>query len=234
MIFSMHFETSNNKKKSLAITMRKNLLEKLVDLCELERSLTRSLETAEPWLQTSSSSSNNNNIPRVRPIPTTMDQVEQVLAVARNFSNRTSAPAGWNPNAPLVGFSTPNPLPHQLRGGVLAALELQRARETERDKKRKREVKEEEEKVKREENEADNNNKKAMDIEGGNKRVSSDNANVSTKQDNGPGAGAGSRSAIPLLPRVATNNRPTQPVVATTMNLSDSSSEEEEEDSDSE
>jgi hypothetical protein len=128
---------------------RMTLLEKTQALIEMERSLTFSLERVEPWLTASSLNNSNNNTlsafgQRVRPIPTTMEQVREVLAVARNYSTRTSAPAGWNPNAPVIGFSTPNPLPHQLRGGALAALELDRARQTERDKKRKRQQQEEE------------------------------------------------------------------------------------------
>ena len=58
------------------------------------------------------------------------------MAVARNLANRTSAPVGWNPMAPVIGFSTPNPMPHQLRGGALATLQLERAKQAESDKKR--------------------------------------------------------------------------------------------------
>jgi hypothetical protein len=87
--------------------------------------------------------SNTINIPkvgkRVRPIPTTMEQVRQILAVGWNYASRTSAPAGWDPMAPVAGFSTPNPLPHMLRGGALAALQLEGAKQAESDKKRKRE-----------------------------------------------------------------------------------------------
>jgi hypothetical protein len=57
-----------------------------------------------------------------------MDEVEHVLHVARNIASRTSAPAGWNPQAPVIGFATPNPLPHQLRGGSLGALQLELAK----------------------------------------------------------------------------------------------------------
>jgi len=116
------------------------LLQKVQDVLQAEAALTASLVKVEPWLQQSSSQHKlaNPHRPRVRPIPTTMDQVEQVLAVARMLSKRTSAPAGWNPNAPVMGFSTPNPLPHQLRGGALAALQLERARQMEREKKRQR------------------------------------------------------------------------------------------------
>ena len=132
-----------------------DLLEKTQAMIEVEQSLTAIIEKAEPWLL---SNTNNPNMkvdpsrPRVRPIPETMDQVHSILAVARSFASRTSAPAEWNPNAPVVGFSTPNPLPHQLRGGALAALQLERARQAERDriqqKKKRQRTEEEEEKFK--------------------------------------------------------------------------------------
>jgi len=101
-------------------------------MIEVERALTAAMEKVEPWLTTRV----KPNRPRVRPIPTNMEEANQVLAVARNLASRTSAPAGWNPNAPVVGFTTPNPLPHQLRGGALAALQLERAKQAEHDKKR--------------------------------------------------------------------------------------------------
>lgn len=66
-----------------------------------------------------------------------MDQVNNVLALARIYASRTSAPAGWNPNAPAIGFSMPNPMPHQLRRGQLAALQLDQAKLAENEKKRK-------------------------------------------------------------------------------------------------
>lgn len=103
-----------------------SLLEQLQALTKVERSLTEALEEAEPWLSSSSTDDS------VRPLPRTIEQVNQVLAVARNLSGRTSAPAGWNPQAPVVGFATPNPLPHQLRGGALGALQLEQARDSKR------------------------------------------------------------------------------------------------------
>ena len=125
-----------------------SLLEKTQALIELERSLTAKIEKVEPWLTSRTQRSGNDRFgKRVRPIPSTMDQVKQILAVSRNYSSRTSAPAGWNPMAPVVGFSTPNPLPHQLRGGAMAALQLERARKVEGDKKRRREEEEEEAKA---------------------------------------------------------------------------------------
>ncbi|GAX26474.1 hypothetical protein FisN_1Lh698 [Fistulifera solaris] len=115
------------------------LLQNTKTMMELERSLTATLEKVEPWLPQNSHRQLPNQ-PRVRPIPTSMEEVERILAVARAWATRTSAPVGWNPSAPVVGFRTPNPLPHQLRGGALAALQLERARQTERLRKRKAEA----------------------------------------------------------------------------------------------
>jgi hypothetical protein len=63
---------------------------------------------------------------RIRPIPRTMGQVQAILSLGRSYSNRTSAPAGWTSTTPLIHFTTPNPLPHQLRHSALATLQLQR------------------------------------------------------------------------------------------------------------
>lgn len=219
-------------------------------MIELERSLTKSIEKVEPWLTTTAS--NNSSIvniignnksragigARVRPIPTSMDEAQRVLAVARNFSGRTSAPAGWNPNAPVIGFSTPNPLPHQLRRGALAALELQRARQAERDKKRKRqeelqeEQNKEKEKQKTEEEES-NKNKTEIDAggEGGGdkKRATAESNNKQQQQQQQQGA----RPPQPVRARATSlERRVARPVIATTMNLSDSSSEEDSDDDD--
>ena len=51
---------------------------------------------------------------------------------------------------PMVNFSTPNPLPHQLRGGSLAAMQLQGAKldRTRKNKRRLEEVQQEEERRK--------------------------------------------------------------------------------------
>lgn len=114
------------------------LLKKAQAMIELEQSLTAAIEKVEPWLPNCNSGSNTSSRPRVRPLPTNMEQVDVILAVARNWAARTSAPAGWNPAAPVMGFTTPNPMPHQLRGGALAGMQLERARQGERDKKRQR------------------------------------------------------------------------------------------------
>merc|ERR1711862_166284 len=71
-----------------------------------------------------------------------MDAVNEVLALARMLSSRTSAPpSGWDPTMPMVNFATPNPLPHQLRGGSLAAMQLSDAR-LDRKRKNKRRLEE--------------------------------------------------------------------------------------------
>jgi hypothetical protein len=102
-----------------------SLLDSMQALIKCERDLTEALEEAEPWLSSSTTTP-------VRPLPSSMKEVTQVLAMARNLSARTSAPAGWNPQAPVTGFATPNPLPHQLRGGALGTLQLERARAAKR------------------------------------------------------------------------------------------------------
>jgi hypothetical protein len=101
-------------------------LDQTQSLVEVEHSLTEALEKASPWLSLPSLS---------------MQDVEHVLHLARKLASRTSAPAGWNPQAPVMGFATPNPLPHQLRGGALGTLQLELAQaEQERTKKRKKEA----------------------------------------------------------------------------------------------
>ena len=207
-----------------------NLLEKTQALIELERSLTRTFEKVEPWL-TDNIGNNKDKVKagiRVRPIPTSMDEVHKVLAVARNFSSRTSAPAGWNPNAPVIGFSTPNPLPHQLRGGALAALELQRARQAEQDKKRKRQEEMEEQNKEKEKQKTEEMNKNKADDGDSKKPATTDKEDTARRkqQENSNRPPPPARSAS-LERRVA------RPVIATTMNLSDSSSEEDESDDDS-
>lgn len=113
------------------------LLEKAQAMIELEQALTATMEKVEPWLPSQSSKLTPNR-PRVRPLPATMEAVDAILAVARNWAARTSAPAGWNPTGAVMGFTTPSPMPHQLRGGALAAQQLERARQADRDKKRQR------------------------------------------------------------------------------------------------
>lgn len=101
--------------------MSNTLLDRVEALVELERSLTTAIEKAEPWLTGGR-----------RPLPTSIAEVDQVLCVARNLASRTSAPAGWNPQAPVMGFATPNPLPHQLRGGALGTLQLELVRKSQK------------------------------------------------------------------------------------------------------
>ena len=168
-----------------------SLLDRVQTLVELERSLTDAMEKAEPWLLGG----------RARPLPTSMEDVHKILNVARNLAPRTSAPVGWNPQAPVIGFTTPNPMPHQLRGGSLGALQLEMAR------KHQKEAKQEQLERKREREEA--------------KKKENESQNQAAKRSVPP-----TRQVSAARP--AQQQRPRQPVMMADMNLSDSSSEEEE------
>jgi Vitamin-D-receptor interacting Mediator subunit 4 len=218
------------------------LLEKTQAMIELERLLTITMEKVEPWLASNTMdpqyASSRSNAVRVRPIPTTMGQVEEILAVARNLSTRTSAPAGWNPNAPVVGFSTPNPLPHQLRGGALAALELQQARQqqkAEQEKKKRKRQEEVEEKAKKLERE-EKVKQDAMDIDKETTTINKNDPKAADAASHRPvvrptvAAAVSTRTTAPAQQQ---QQQQTQQVTATTMNLSDSSSSEDDDDDES-
>jgi len=96
----------NNKAKLLDCAQR---------LIIAERRLTSCLKRNKPIISSLKSPSN-------------MDQVDMILALARSYSNRTSAPTNWDPSIPVIHFSTPNPLPHQLRSGTLASMQLKLSR----------------------------------------------------------------------------------------------------------
>lgn len=138
-------EPRNDTSTSRSVQNQIDLLDNAQAIIRLEKLLTETLAKVEPWLPQSDQGSNNNryrsnpNMIRVRPIPRNMEEAHHILAMARNLAARTSAPAGWNPNAPVVGFSTPSPLPNQLRSGSLATLQLERAKQIqkyEREKKK--------------------------------------------------------------------------------------------------
>ena len=133
------------RKSNKSATTRNggDMLSAVARLSEAERRLTQVLDKTSRYLP-------NSTDPLLLPTPQSMEEVTTVLAVARTYADRTSAPSGWNPNVPIFGFVTPNPLPHQLRGGQLAALQLQQAQE-ERERKRKA-VREEQEKKKKKKN----------------------------------------------------------------------------------
>jgi len=174
-------------------------------LVDVEQSLTATLEKVVPWLLSATTTNIDPDRPRVRPTPQTIVQVHSILAAARNLASRTSAPAAWNPAAPVVGFSTPNPLPHQLRGGALAALQLERARQAERTRKRQR-VQEDEEKKKAA--------KEAPQQQTGGK------GDVTTAR--GDQHRAADRRAARVAGEIHARRNPQQQLL-TTMNLSDSS-----------
>ncbi|KAL7461392.1 hypothetical protein ACHAXS_001812 [Conticribra weissflogii] len=140
------------------------LLDHVRALIESERGLTEALEKSLPLLSShggdalrpspfASSVLSSQSPPPLLPTPRNMSEVRTVLAVARAYSLRTSAPSGWNPNLPVIGFATPNPLPHQLRGGALGAMQLKMVREERMRKKREVEELRERERREREEEE---------------------------------------------------------------------------------
>jgi Vitamin-D-receptor interacting Mediator subunit 4 len=169
------------------------MLNKVQRLIELDRSLTKAIENADPWLPGGSA----------RPLPTSMDDVYKILCIGRNLASRTSAPVGWNPQAPVLGFTTPNPMPHQLRGGSLGALQLEMAR------KQLKMAKEEQMERKREREEA--------------KRKEDEIQNKDAKRPILPQRQASAARPVQV-------NRPRQAVIVADMNLSDSSSDEDESD----
>ena len=108
------------------------LLDHVRTLVEAERTLTDAIEKSTPLLQNNTMSSSilsSQSDPPLLPTPRNTEEVKTILAVARTYSLRTSAPPMWNPILPVIGFATPNPLPHQLRGGALGAMQLKMARE---------------------------------------------------------------------------------------------------------
>lgn len=129
-----------------------DLLAAVQRLVEAERTLTQTLTTASQYLPTRTN-------PLLLPTPRTMEEVTTVLAVARTYADRTSAPSGWNPLVPIHGFVTPNPLPHHLRGGQLAALQLKEAQE-ERERKRQAAREEREKKTKQEQDASEERKRK--------------------------------------------------------------------------
>jgi Vitamin-D-receptor interacting Mediator subunit 4 len=169
------------------------MLDRVQVLVELERSLTEAMEKAAPWLPGG----------KARPLPTSMGDVHKILSVSRNLAPRTSAPVGWNPQAPVIGFTTPNPMPHQLRGGALGALQLEMAR------KQQKEANQEQLERKREREEA--------------KKKEDESQNQAAKRPIQP------TRQIPSARQVQPQ-RLMQPAIVVDMNLSDSSSEDESDD----
>jgi hypothetical protein len=184
-------------------------------LVQLEKSLTQSLTDIKPLLQDLAT-------------PQNMSQVHTILSLARSYSTKTSAPPGWNPNLPVIHFSTPNPLPHQLRQGELGAMELLMAKQ-ERNLKRKR-IQEEQMQQKALQ-ESVRRNSQVLQKDRANdpkKREVMDHAQMDNEE------AERRREEKRKLLVDKTVNRPGNKTVPTSMNLSDesSSSEEEEQDSD--
>ncbi len=111
------------------------LLDRVRALTRAERGLTRVIENSMTLLPPPSSSSSRSSSSVMSssyrtsdaplyPTPRTVEEARIVLALAKSYSLRTSAPPMWNPNLPVVGFATPNPLPNHFWGGGLGAWNL--------------------------------------------------------------------------------------------------------------
>jgi hypothetical protein len=110
-----------------SVSTSSSLLDCVKSLVHLEYALTTTLESTKALLEVAT--------------PKSQSEVDHVLAIARSYSTKTSAPPGWSPSLPVLHFSTPNPLPHQLRRGNLSMMELDMIRQEKRvrmDHKRKR------------------------------------------------------------------------------------------------
>jgi len=115
-------ELTNTLKDANTVSLRKtsSLSDCVKSLVNLEWALTSTLESTEALLDLAT--------------PKSQLEVEHVLAIARSYSTKTSAPPGWSPSLPVLHFSTPNPLPHQLRRGNLSMMELEIIRQEKRDR----------------------------------------------------------------------------------------------------
>jgi hypothetical protein len=225
------------------------LLDHVRTLVEAERALTDAIEESAPLLQNNTMSSSilsSQSDPPLLPTPRNIEEVKTILAVARAYSLRTSAPPMWNPNLPVIGFATPNPLPHQLRGGALGAMQLKMARE-EKNRKIKEaadNLREKERRDKMEEEEEENEISKkesedGMDVdeaeEGADEAVAQAEAMAAMDPKKQEMIGKQKRR----MEQVAANGQNKQTTAdmqakkeAANMNLSDSSSSEEDSDSD--
>lgn len=236
------------------------LLDHVRTLVEVERALTDALEKSTPLLSSqhnggiSSSILSSQSDPPLLPTPRDIEEVKTILAVARAYSLRTSAPPMWNSNLPVIGFATPNPLPHQLRGGALGTMQLKMARE-EKNRKIKETAdnlreKERREKMAREEELEEVNEKikkegdhDAMDIDG-EEGEKGGGGTVPAVKEEGKALDPKKQEMIGQQKRrmeqVAANGQKNKQTTAemeakkkaANMNLSDSSSSEEESDSD--
>ncbi|KAL3913007.1 MAG: hypothetical protein SGILL_006663, partial [Bacillariaceae sp.] len=147
---------------------------------------------------------------------------------------RTSAPGGWRRKAPVVGFSTPNPLPHQLRGGALGALELERARQAQEDKKkRKRDEDEERRLAKQKQEEGEEASKMDVDDDDTAEQPSTTTKRPDPKAADAAVHRAQQQARQPTQQQqqrvnMSTPQQAAAPVITTTttMNLSDSSSDD--------
>lgn len=211
MAADMEIEMSATIPTNETETTSSSLLSCVKSLVKLEQSLTQSLSTTRPLLSLST--------------PQTSTQINTILALARTYSTRTSAPPGWNPNLPVLHFSTPNPLPHQLRQGMLGAMELQLVKEERVAKRRKIEEEQQAKRIKLEamqkDGEADPKKKEVMEHD------------MHENQDRRKLIEQKKRMAAVQKMNEEKEKSKLKKKAAVSMNLSDSSSSDDESDSDS-
>ena len=221
------------------------LLDHVRTLVEVERGLSDALEQTQHLLSNQASANTSVvmaptlNAAPLLPTPRNEKEVQTILAVARAYSLRTSAPPMWNPQLPVIGFATPNPLPHQLRGGQLGALQMQMARE-ERNRMQMAREERERERLARLEEAKKKGNGDAMDVEYADvssvrKRKrdeeASDVKESASKQVTVVKASDDKPRAVQTHRKKLSTEEYKKKKDAANMNLSDSSSEEEEESS---
>ena len=211
---SEQMEIDNHNDESLLSCVR--------SLVEVERELNTVLTKSQALLESRSTHFDESN-PPLLPTPTTMSQIETILALARTYSSRTSAPAGWNPTLPVVTFATPNPLPHQLRGGALGAMQLKMARKMKRRDEEERKQQLDKEKNEKEEGER----QKRMKIEEYEKSKQS----TGKSEGNKTSVTGTSQSGSKQQDKNQNTYQKKKPVTVTTMNLSSSESSSDDDDS---
>ena len=155
----------------------------------------------------------------------------------------------WDANLPVIGFARPTPLPHQLRGGALGAMQLKMAREE-----KNRKIKETADNLREKERRDKMNEEEEEEDDDAIKKESEDAMDIDeATKEGGEGKAATPAEGKALDPKkqemigkqkrrmeqVADNGQNKQTTAemqakkaAANMNLSDSSSSEEDSDSD--
>jgi hypothetical protein len=83
---------------------------------ELEQCLTATIEKMEPWLPNCNAGSNPSSL--LAFVLSRYGTSGRYASVAQELGCTDVSSAGMNPEAPVMGFTTPNPMPHQYIGGL--------------------------------------------------------------------------------------------------------------------